>query len=187
MNVRQLIGQVVPGFEPLTDIDATKQEFQISGRTFREARFPTRSGKAQFAATAMPRLTTGDHELRLMTIRSEGQFNTVVYEEEDIYRGQERRDVILLNPEDIRKFGLTADQLVTVRSQVGEMHGIRVRPFDIRAGNAAMYYPEANVLVPTTTDPDSKTPAFKSIPVTVGPAAVVRESDGGRKILAVVR
>ncbi len=33
-----------------------------------------------------------------MTVRSEGQFNTVVYEEEDIYRGQERRDVILMNP-----------------------------------------------------------------------------------------
>ena len=27
-----------------------------------------------------------------MTLRSEGQFNTVVYEEEDRYRGQERRD-----------------------------------------------------------------------------------------------
>ncbi len=33
-----------------------------------------------------------------MTVRSEGQFNTVVYEDEDIYRGQDRRDVILLNP-----------------------------------------------------------------------------------------
>ena len=30
--------------------------------------------------------------LRMMTIRSEGQFNTVVYEEQDIYRGQERRE-----------------------------------------------------------------------------------------------
>ena len=33
-----------------------------------------------------------------MTVRSEGQFNTVVYEEEDLYRGQTRRDVILLHP-----------------------------------------------------------------------------------------
>ena len=33
-----------------------------------------------------------------MTVRSEGQFNTVVYEEEDLYRGQDRRDVILMNP-----------------------------------------------------------------------------------------
>ena len=33
------------------------------------------------------------------------------------------------------------------------MSGILVREFDIRAGNALMYFPEANVLVPTTTDP----------------------------------
>ena len=35
-----------------------------------------------------------------------------------------------------------------------------VRPFDIRPGNAAMYYPEANVLVPRTVDPYSKTLAL---------------------------
>jgi hypothetical protein len=32
-----------------------------------------------------------------------------------------------------------------------------------------MYYPEANVLVPTATDPGSKTPAFKSVQVTLEP------------------
>ena len=58
-----------------------------------------------------------------MTVRSEGQFNTVVYEEEDIYRGQDRRDVILMNPADIERLGLSRDQRVTVRSAAGEMRG----------------------------------------------------------------
>ncbi len=102
-----------------------------------------------------------------MTLRSEGQFNTVVYDEEDIYRGQERRDVILLNAEDMARRGLAKDQRVRVKSEAGEMRNILVRPFDIRAGNAMMYYPEANVLVPTTVDPLSKTPAFKHVPVLV--------------------
>jgi hypothetical protein len=53
-----------------------------------------------------PSLAGGNGELRLMTVRSEGQFNTVVYEEEDLYRGQERRDVILLHPDDMRRLGL---------------------------------------------------------------------------------
>jgi anaerobic selenocysteine-containing dehydrogenase len=105
--------------------------------------------------------------LRLTTIRSEGQFNTVVYEEEDIYRHQDRRDVILMNKADIERLGLRVDQRVTVRSAVGELRGILVREFDIRAGNAAMYYPEANVLVPSTADPESRTPAFKAVPVTI--------------------
>ena len=121
-----------------------------------------------------------------MTIRSEGQFNTVVYEEEDIYRGQERRDVILLNPGDIERLNLQPDQAVTVRSTAGVMHGIRVRPFDIRAGNAAMYYPEANLLVPTDTDPDSKTPAFKAVAVTIEPMALVGAAIDGRRALATV-
>ena len=56
-----------------------------------------------------PRAPRGDErQLRLMTVRSEGQFNTVVYEEEDIYRGQERRDVILMNPADMQPPGADA-------------------------------------------------------------------------------
>lgn len=72
-----------------------------------------------------------------------------------------------MNPEDIERLGLRVDERVTVRSPVGSMAGILVRPFDIRAGNALMYFPEANILVPTTTDPESKTPAFKSVRITV--------------------
>jgi hypothetical protein len=32
-----------------------------------------------------------------------------------------------------------------------------------------MYYPEANVLVAPRLDPESRTPAFKSVPVTLRP------------------
>jgi len=109
-----------------------------------------------------------------MTVRSEGQFNTVVYEDDDLYRGQERRDVILLSPDDMSRWNLVPDQRVTVRSAVGEMRGQLVRPFDVKAGNAVMYYPEANVLVPRTVDPRSKTPAFKAVIVDI----VVEQSPG---------
>ncbi len=167
MPIRQLIAQAVPGFEQLATIDQTKKEFQIPGRTFHTPRFGTSTGKAQFAALVPPALPGGSGELRLMTIRSEGQFNTVVYEEEDIYRGQDRRDVILMNAGDIERRGLVVDQVVCVRSASGVMPRVRVRAFDIKAGNAAMYFPEANVLVPAAIDPDSKTPAFKCVLVTV--------------------
>jgi molybdopterin-dependent oxidoreductase alpha subunit len=169
-KVRQLIAEVVPGFEKLGDIDRTREEFHIPGRIFHAPRFGTPSGKAQFDTPPLPP-PRREGELRLMTVRSEGQFNTVVYEEEDIYRGQERRDVILLNPADMERLGLRHDQRVTVHSAAGEMPHVLVRPYDIRAGNALMYFPEANVLVPTTTDPESKTPAFKSVVITLEPDA----------------
>jgi molybdopterin-dependent oxidoreductase alpha subunit len=167
-KIRQAIAKVIPGFAQLAAIGETKQEFQIPGRTFHEPRFPTPTGRAILHIHELPELPGGAGELRLMTVRSEGQFNTVVYEQEDIYRGQERRDVILLHPDDMQRLALTENQPVTVRSHTGEMAGILARSFDsIRAGNALMYYPEANVLVPRTADPKSRTPAFKSVLVTV--------------------
>ncbi len=202
-TIRHLIADIVPGYEKLAEIDRTREEFQITGRTFHTPVFPTPSGRASFHAHPIPSLSdamltrpgligTGKHEpcgpgaqpvqnsilktqnsklmtdpLRLMTVRSEGQFNTVVYEEEDLYRGQTRRDVILMNPADIDRRGLSIDQPVTIRSETGEMPGILVRSYDIHVGNALMYFPEANLLVPRTVDPNAKTPAYKSILITI--------------------
>jgi molybdopterin-dependent oxidoreductase alpha subunit len=168
-KIRSAIAAVVPGFEKLAEIDRTKQEFQIAGRTLHQPQFPTADGKAILQIHELPRLAGGDGDtLRLMTVRSEGQFNTVVYEDEDIYRGQERRDVILLHPDDMRRLKFHENQRVTVRSEVGSLPNILARPFpEIRAGNALMYYPEANVLVPRHADPHSRTPAFKSVVVTL--------------------
>ena len=167
-KIRAAIAKVVPGYEKLAEIDKTKQEFQITGRTFHKPQFPTSDGRAVLHTHELPHLAGGDGQLRLMTVRSEGQFNTVVYEVEDIYRGQERRDVILLHPDDMARLGLSPDQLVTVRSETGMMKNILARAFpEIRAGNTLMYYPEANVLVPRFADPQSKTPAFKCILVTI--------------------
>jgi anaerobic selenocysteine-containing dehydrogenase len=110
----------------------------------------------------------GDGELRLMSFRSEGQFNTVVYEDEDIYRGIDRRDVILLHPNDLRRLRLSDGQRVTVHGPAGSMPHIRATAFDaIKPGNAAMYYPEANHLIGRTVDPLSKTPAFKCVVVRI--------------------
>ncbi len=165
--IRELIADLIPGYEELKLIDATKQEFHVPGRSVDHYQFPTASGKAKFHATQLPEQDLSPGQLRLMTMRSEGQFNSVVYDEEDLYRGQERRDVILMNAADIKQLGLHPEQRIKIKSDTGEMRYILVREFDIRAGNVAMYYPESNVLIPSTVDPLSKTPAFKSIAVTI--------------------
>ena len=166
-TVRNLMADLIPGLEPIARLDADKKEFHIPGRLIHTPTFPTPTGKARFHPAPLPKDIGPPGSLRLMTVRSEGQFNTVVYEEEDLYRGQERRDVILLHPDDMQRMGLQENQKVTVRSATGAMHNILVRPFDIRVGNALMYFPEANVLVPSGVDPYSKTPAFKSIVITI--------------------
>lgn len=172
-NLRELIANLVPGYEAIEDIGISRQEFQIPSRVIHAPRFNTPSGKAIFKTLPLPAVTQlGERQLRVMTVRSEGQFNTVVYEEEDIYRNQDRRDVILMNPADIAKMGLAINQAVNVRAEAGVMQNILVRSFDVKEGCALMYYPEANVLVSKAVDPRSKTPAFKSVLVTLEPAAV---------------
>ncbi|HCO22952.1 MAG TPA: histidine kinase, partial [Gimesia maris] len=171
--IRELIADLIPGYENMHQTIESNKEFHVAGRAVAEYKFPTESGKAKFHAIPLPDISTDEDQLRLITIRSEGQFNSVVYDDEDIYRGQERRDVILMNKADIDRLGLKPDQRVKVKSEAGEMPYILVREFDIRAGNALMYYPEANILVPHTVDPLSKTPGFKSTRVKLEVEATV--------------
>jgi molybdopterin-dependent oxidoreductase alpha subunit len=163
-HLRQQISKVVPGYQEIAAIDESQHEFQIAGRTFHAPRFATADGRARFHVTPIPEFATRaqDGEFRLMTLRSEGQFNTVVYEEEDVYRGNARRDVVMMSEQDALRLGLAEGSRVTVETEAGWM-AASVAVVDLPPGNIAMYYPEANVLVPRRIDPQSKTPAFKSV------------------------
>ena len=164
-TIRKAIGRIVPGLEAITEIDRNKQEFSIPGRALDTPTFPTADGRATLFVHDLPDAPKG---LQLMTIRSEGQFNTVVYEEEDLYRNQTRRDIVLIHPDDITRYGLTAGGRCRIASAAGEMRGQLVSAYPgIRPGCVAMYYPESNVLVPKAADPLSRTPAYKRIAVTV--------------------
>src|SRR5207247_2170717 len=125
-----------------------------------------------------PPFAPREGELRLMTLRSEGQFNTVVYEEEDLYRGNTRRDVVMMAAEDAARLGLAEGMRAVVETETGRMEAT-VAVVDVRAGSIAMYYPEANVLVPRRLDPRSKTPAFKSVLARLRPAAGVEAARDG--------
>jgi len=159
-GLREAIAAVVPGYEAIERIE-TDGEFQVAGRTFHAPHFATDDGKAHFHVVEIPAVPAG---FQLMTIRSEGQFNTVVYDEGDLYRGNTRRDVVMLNAVDAALLGLREGDEVEVMSSVGSMR-VRAAIVDIARHAVAMYYPEANVLVDTRLDPESKTPAFKSVPV----------------------
>jgi molybdopterin-dependent oxidoreductase alpha subunit len=168
-TLRHEMARVVPGFAALGDIDTTKREFTIDGRIRHEPRFGTADGRARFHVTPVPQFPLRQGEFRLMTLRSEGQFNTVVYESEDVYRGADGRDVVFMHPDDAASLGLPQGAALQLRSEVGTYGPVRVHFADIRRGNLAVYYPEANVLVPRRLDPRSRTPVFKSVAVRVEP------------------
>ena len=94
---------------------------QIAGRTYHAPQFATPDGGTRMRPTPPATFAPRAGELRLMTLRSEGQFNTVVYEEEDLYRGQERRDVVLMSAADAERLGLARN----ARVRVEKLHALQ--------------------------------------------------------------
>jgi molybdopterin-dependent oxidoreductase alpha subunit len=165
-NTRHLISEVIPGFDALKNIDETGKEFHIEGRTLHNSEFPVSGGKANFKVCPIPAVRkNSQNQFTLMTVRSEGQFNTVVYDTEDRYRGISGRNVVLMNKNDMTALGLPENCRVTVKNATGTMKEQRAVAYPIKEGNIMMYYPESNILVPRSSDPQSKTPSFKSIEV----------------------
>lgn len=164
-TIRAAIGNIIPGFDALGDIDESRQEFHIGGRTFHTPAFATENGKANFQVTPLPAAAATSY--RLTSVRSEGQFNSIIFHEEDVYRGQTERWIVMMHPDDIAREGLRENSRVDLVTETGTMNGVKVRPFDIKRGNLMVYYPEANVLVPRTVDRQSRTPGFKSVEVTL--------------------
>jgi len=145
------------------------------GNAARDRRWKTESGKAEFTApevlSALGKEPEGE-ELTLVTLRSNDQFNTTIYGFSDRLRGLSGpRDVVLINPEEMARRGLSEGQIVTVECAVADgtdrvVRGLKVVPYDLPDACVAAYYPEANPLIPVGYhDLLSKTPAFKGVPV----------------------
>jgi molybdopterin-dependent oxidoreductase alpha subunit len=155
----------------------------------KERVWKTPTGKANFngfgnlhADPDMPEGGAG--VLRLMTLRSDDQFNTTIYSLNDRFRGiHGTRRVLLMNRADMERLGVVEGALVDV-STVSNMStasdaerprtvtGLRATPYDIPEGCAAGYYPECNPLIPLSHHAEkSKVPAAKAIPVRLRPAA----------------
>ena len=172
-TIREAIAATVPGLEDLKDIGIAKREFHIKGRLLHTPYFNTPSQKAQMRVSPLPplkRTKTDTANFTLTTIRSEGQFNSIIYETHDSYRGTDTRWAVLMNAEDIEALGATAGDTVTLTSAQGEMKNVKTFAFDLPRGNVMAYYPEANALTGTETDPRSMTPGFKSTLIQISQA-----------------
>jgi molybdopterin-dependent oxidoreductase alpha subunit len=182
-RIREAIARVVPGMEQLADIDVAKKEFHIRGRLMHTPEFKTDDGRAKFCvnATPLPDREAGNFPFTLMTVRSEGQFNTIIYEEKDSYRPAETRWSVMMNREDMRRLGLSDGETADIGSPHGRMDAVKVHAFDLPAGNAMAYFPEANVLIGREIDPRSKTPGFKSVAVSIRPPSTGTANTADRK------
>jgi len=169
-ELRKAIAESVPGMEALASIDVAKSEFHVRNRLMHTPVFNTSDQRARFQTRPLPK--TGSvggkaADFTLMTVRSEGQFNSIIYEEKDSYRGITSRWTVMLSPDDMADLHISAGDTVDLVSDHGTMTAVTAQPFDLPRGAAMAYYPEANCLTGCAVDPRSKTPAFKSVPIRV--------------------
>lgn len=178
-RIRDLIEDTIDGFADFNRRLLQPGGFHL-GNAADERRWLTPSGKAQFQANPLPesllQLTVpgsaAHPDLILQTLRSHDQYNTTVYSYNDRYRGiHGKRDIVLMNPNDIARLGLVQGEKVDVVSLWGDgrerrVCGFEVVPYDLPAGQCAAYYPETNPLVPLESFGDKTwTPTSKFIAV----------------------
>jgi len=176
-RIRDLIAETYPEeFADFNDRMFTPGGF-YRGNAARERIWKTEVGKAVFT-TPDARTSNGfDDEpgrFRLITLRSNDQFNTTVYGTSDRLRGIEgSRDVLLINHDDMARANLTAGQMVSLKGDADDgvhrqVGPLKVTPFRLPDGCLGAYYPEANPLVALANhDTKSRTPGYKSVPVRI--------------------
>lgn len=145
----------------------------------RHREWKTKTGKANFIAPENletdPDATPKDRGvLRLITLRSNDQFNTTIYGYNDRFRGiHGTRMVVLMHRNDIDRLEFCEGEQVRLVTATDDgvdrqLGGLTVIAYDIPEGCCAGYYPECNVLVPLWHHAErAKVPAAKSVPVRV--------------------
>ncbi len=173
-RIRDLIAQTYP--DQFFDMEARMHEPGgfYRGNDARERIWHTASGKAEFTdPTALNAGPEGD-ALRLITLRSNDQFNTTIYGHSDRLRGLEgERTVVLVSQAEMARQSLVEGQRITLVTAMEEdrrraVTGLKVVAYDLPDGCVAGYFPELNPLVPLSLrDRLSDTPASKAIPVRI--------------------
>jgi molybdopterin-dependent oxidoreductase alpha subunit len=187
--IRDAIEAVFPIFQGYNARIRVPGGFHLTS-TARERIWKTASGKANFLVFEGLGEDVQDDDrdvLWLSTIRSHDQYNSTLYSLSDRYRGVfGQRDVVFLNEFEMLKRDLADGDrvdLVTASTDGVErvVRNLRVVRYAFPAGCCAAYYPEANPLVPLYAhDPQSFTPSYKGVPVTLVRSAAMHSVIGSR-------
>jgi molybdopterin-dependent oxidoreductase alpha subunit len=147
------------------------------GNKAAERIWQTPSKKAEFLTPTDLNATgfaEAEGRYRMLTVRSNDQFNTTIYGYDDRFRGiKGTRRVVMMNKADIASAGLTEGQKVRLVGDAGdarrrEVADMMIVAYDVPPGCIATYYPECNPLIALDHHAEqSHVPAAKSVPVQI--------------------
>ncbi|MGY6159926.1 FdhF/YdeP family oxidoreductase [Paraburkholderia strydomiana] len=181
-RIREKIEIVYPMFQAYNERIRVPGGFHLAS-TARERVWATPNGRANFLVFKGLDEDPAHHDpdaLWLTTMRSHDQYNTTLYSHSDRYRGVfGQRDVVFMNPRELRKRNLHPGERVDVWALSTDgiervIRSFKVVEYSLPDGCCGAYYPEANSLVPLYAfDPQSRTPSYKSVPVKISRAAAL--------------
>jgi len=168
---------------PFKEADASGAEFPASERRlFADGKFFTADGRARFhfdEPVPLPEAASKEFPLLLNTGRgSSSQWHTGSRTDKSavLRKLSPMQPWVEINPEDATKLGVSAGEIVTVRSRRGETTAVAVVTPIVQPGQAfmPMHFAEVNVLTFPAFDPHSRQPAYKACAVTVTAASALR-------------
>ncbi len=160
-HIRRDIARDIPVYRGIEKLEKQGDQFQWGGERLCEGGvFPLPDGRARFELPNLPERQLKPGEFWLATRRGK-QFNSIVQHEIDPLTGA-ARDHVFLHPDDLEALGLRPDQPLIVKSEHGSFAG-RAFSAQVTRHNVQMFWPEANVLLPSgVIDPGGLAPDYNT-------------------------
>lgn len=173
-DIRTEIDRVCPTYRGIAEMRKKGDNFQYGGHRLLAEKFLTPDGKGHFTAVGLPeeRVPQG---LFLLATRRGKQFNSMVMDRKDPLTGA-RRDDIIMSPEDAERLGLRNRDSITLRNELGELHG-RVKIDRIKPGCLQAHWPEANVIIPAGRLDPSGVPDYNAVVEVIGASCLAAEPE----------
>jgi molybdopterin-dependent oxidoreductase alpha subunit len=161
-DVRREMSVAMPVYKGIENLNKEGDWLQWGGaQLFKEGFAKMPEGRAQFVRVPIPKNDVPEGKFCFTTRRGK-QFNSMTYGNKDPLTGSQSRNHVFINPVDAARLRLDDDDLILLRSNVGEFRGL-VRLSDIRQGTLQAYWPEGNVLIERRFDPVSAEPDYNAV------------------------
>lgn len=162
-QIREEIARVVPLYRGIETLKKGGDWVQWGGPMLcTDGDFEGMPGaRAAFRVVEQPNVIIPKGKFYLTTRRGK-QFNSITFGTKDPLTGSMSRDEIFIHPSDAANLQIKTGDAVLLKSETGEMRGV-ARLAQVRPGNLAAQWPEANVLIARRIDPVSGEPDYNAI------------------------
>ncbi len=161
-DIRREMARAMPLYAGVEELAGEGQWVQWGGERLYADGFPRMpEGRARFTPVPVPRIEIPPGAFYLTTRRGK-QFNSMAQGRRDFLMGSDRRDDVLIHPDDAAALGVADGDRVRLRSEVGAWEG-RAKLAPMKARHLQTYWPETNGLIPRRFDPVSGEPDYNAV------------------------